>query len=84
MTHDSSNNPFSNMFDITSQDTENLIIKETYNKDNCFIYYGADIIGGFILVNKPTVKTILKISFFKSTADNKYIPRLEFRKEDNN
>lgn len=81
MKSESSNNPFSNLFDITSQNTENLIIKETYNKNNCFIYNGADIIGGFILVNKPSVKTILKISFYKSKADNKYIPRLEFRKE---
>lgn len=81
MKSESSNNPFSNLFDITSQNTENLIIKETYNRNNCFIYDGADIIGGFILVNKPSVKTILKISFYKSKADNKYIPRLEFRKE---
>lgn len=77
------NNPFSNLFDLTSQNTDNLIIKETYKKDNCFIYDGADIIGGFILVNKSKVKTILKIKFYKSTADKKYIPRLEFRKENN-
>ncbi len=81
MIPDSYKNPFSNLFDITSHDTDKLVIKETYNKDNCFIYDGADIIGGFILINKPSVKTILKISFYKSKTDNKYLPRLEFRKE---
>ncbi len=77
-------NPFSNLFDIDIQDINKLVIKETYNKDNCFIYKGSDIIGGFILINKPKVKTILKVSFYKSKSDNKYIPRLEFRKEDIN
>ena len=76
-------NPFSNLFDIENQDIDKLVIKETFNKDNCFIYQDSDIIGGFILVNKKNVKTILKVSFYKSTADNKYLPRLEFRKEDN-
>ncbi len=76
------NNPFSNLFDIESQDIDKLVIKETFSKDNCFIYNGSDIIGGFILINKPSVKTILKVSFYKSKADNKYLPRLEFRKED--
>lgn len=79
-----SNNPFSNLFDIKSNDIECLVIKETYNKENCFIYDGDRIIGGFIIVNKQKVKTILKVSFYKSKIDNKYIPRLEFRKEDTN
>ncbi|MEQ9309854.1 MAG: DUF4263 domain-containing protein [Balneolaceae bacterium] len=76
-------NPFANLFDVESQDIDKLVIKETYNKDNCFIYKGSDIIGGFVLINKRDVKTILKVSFYKSKADNKYLPRLEFRKENN-
>ncbi len=80
---DSLNNPFSNLFDIENQDIAELVIKETLRKDNCFIYKGSEIIGGFILINKPNVKTILKVSFYKSKVDNKYLPRLEFRKEDN-
>ena len=80
---DSLNNPFSNLFDIENQDIAELVIKETLKKDNCFIYKGSEIIGGFILINKPNVKTILKVSFYKSKVDNKYLPRLEFRKEDN-
>lgn len=77
-------NPFLYLFDIESQDISNLVIKETYKRDNCFVYKGSDIIGGFILINKPNVKTILKVSFYKSKSDNKYLPRLEFRKEDKN
>jgi hypothetical protein len=78
------NNPFANLFDISSKSPERLVIKESNNKNNCFIYDGADIVGGFILINKPRVKTILKISFYKSSIDGKYLPRLEFRKEDIN
>ena len=76
-------NPFSNLFDIENQEIDKLIIKETFSKDNCFIYHGSEIIGGFILINKLNVKTILKVSFYKSNVDNKYLPRLEFRKENN-
>jgi len=84
MIESNSNNPFSNLFDIETQNIESLIIKETYNKENCFIYEGDMIIGGFIIVQKKKVKTILKVSFYKSKIDKKYIPRLEFRKEDAN
>lgn len=76
-------NPFSKLFEIDNQDIDNLVIKETFNRNNCFIYLGSEIIGGFILINKQNVKTILKVSFYKSKVDNKYLPRLEFRKEDN-
>lgn len=77
-------NPFSNYFDISNNDPSKLIIKENTNKDNCFIYDGSNVIGGFILSNKPRVKTILKLSFHPSSQNNKYLPRLEFRKEDKN
>jgi len=77
-------NPFSEYFDISSNDPSKLMIKENVKQDNCFIYNGANILGGFILSNKQRVKTLLKISFYKSSKDDKYLPRLEFRKEDNN
>lgn len=73
-------NPFENLIYLSSSDIEKLIIKETYNKDNCYIYNDSVIIGGFPLVNKPNVKTILNVSFYKSSTDKKYLPRLEFRK----
>lgn len=83
MSFSNASKPFSNLFDIENQDIDQLVIKESFSKDNCFIYYGSEIIGGFILINKKNVKTILKVSFYKSKIDNKYLPRLEFRKENN-
>jgi hypothetical protein len=74
-------NPFSNLFNIETQDIKKLIIKENSAKDNCFIQEGSTLYGGFILIDKPAVKTICKVNFRKS-KDNKYLPRLEFRKED--
>ncbi|MBX9785273.1 MAG: DUF4263 domain-containing protein [Chitinophagaceae bacterium] len=76
-------NPFLNFFDLELEDIDTLVIKETYHKDNCFIYHNETIIGGFILVKKKKVKTLLKVSFYKSSLDGKYLPRLEFRKENN-
>jgi len=77
-------NSFLGLFEIENQDINKLVIKEAYNKDNCFIYNEGDIISGFVLINKQNVKTILKVSFYKSKVDNKYLPRLEFRKVDKN
>ena len=77
-------NPFSKLFDLSTQKIEDLIIKETYNKDNCYVNLDNQIYGGFIIVNKPNVKTILNVSFYKSKVDDKYLPRLEFRKIDKN
>lgn len=77
-------NPFSNEFNIVTQDISQLIVKENNNKDNCFIQSGSTIYGGFIIIDKPTVKTICNVSFHKSKVDQKYLPRLEFRKVDKN
>ena len=54
-------NPFSNLFDIENQDFDKLVIKESHSKDNCLIYHESEIIGGFILITKKNVKTILKV-----------------------
>lgn len=74
-------NPFTNLFDINEQDIDTLIIKENYLKDNCFVYDNEKIIGGFILIKKKNAITILKVSFYRSKQDDKYLPRIEFRKE---
>jgi hypothetical protein len=74
-------NPFLNLFDINERDIDTLIIKENYSKDNCFIYDNETIIGGFILIKKKNAITILRVSFYRSKQDGKYLPRLEFRKE---
>lgn len=73
--------PFSELFNLKEDDLSNLVIKETNNKDNCYIYnIDNTIIGGFILIDKPSVKTIVNVTFHKSSTENKYLPRLEFRK----
>lgn len=73
--------PFSELININDNDISTLLIKEAINKDNCYIYKGNTIIGGFILIiSKTNVQTIVNVSFYKSKVENKYIPRLEFRK----
>lgn len=78
------NNPFSNLFDINERDIDTLVIKENYSRDNCFVYDNENIIGGFILIKKKNATTILRVSFYRSKQDGKYLPRLEFRKETDN
>ncbi len=77
------NRPFSEKFNLLEDDLTSLVIRETVDKSNCYIYNGDSIIGGFILVEKPGVKTIVNVTFYKSSAEGKYLPRLEFRKVDN-
>lgn len=73
---------FSELYNLNESDLSNLVIKETNNKDNCYIYnIDNSIIGGFILIDKPSVKTIVNVAFHKSSTENKYLPRLEFRKQ---
>ncbi len=73
--------PFSELYNLNENDLSNLVIKETNNKDNCYIYNSDNtIIGGFVLIDKPSVKTIVNVTFHKSSTENKYLPRLEFRK----
>lgn len=68
------------LFNLTKDDISQLVIKENSNKDNCYISDGNNIVSGFVLIDKPTVKTIVTVTFYKSSADKKYLPRLEFRK----
>lgn len=74
---------FSNLFDLETQEIDSLVIKENNSEDNCFVYNRDTIIGGFILIKKKNVKTILNVSFYRSKENGKYLPRLEFRKVDN-
>lgn len=74
-------NPFDNYFDIATDDITHLKISENNQKDNCYLETKNKYYGGFILSNKPNVKTLCKVLFFKSKSLNKYLTRLEFRKE---
>jgi len=75
-------NAFSTFFDLETHNIDSLIIKENTTKSNCYIYSGDIIIGGLILIKKKNTKTILNVSFYRSKETNKYLPRLEFRKID--
>lgn len=78
-------NPKNSFFDINNNELEDIIIKENYKKDNCLIQATNGVVyAGFILVEKLNVKTICNVTFYKSKVNQKYIPRLEFRKVDNN
>lgn len=74
---------FDNLFNIVD-DFSKLEIRENYEKKNCLIQeIGTDkYYKGFILIDKPLVKTICEIQFFKSNVTGKYIPRPTFRKVD--
>jgi hypothetical protein len=68
-------------FDLTSQDIENLRI-ERLNAFDCELRDMNRNYNGFILAKSPsgTVFTVCDINFHKSNTDNKYQPRLIFRK----
>jgi hypothetical protein len=76
--------PFENLFNISKDDITSLTIKENSNKNNCYLQdtFGT-LYGGFIINELKTTKTICKVSFYKSSASNNYLPRLEFRKTNN-
>jgi len=74
-----------NYFDLTTQNIESLIIKRADNFD-CVMKDEERAYNGFILAKSSTgsVYTVCDISFHKSGTDNKYQPRLIFRKTDEN
>lgn len=70
-------------FDITTHDIETLVIKKV-DSFNCVLKDSNQSYKGFILAKSPAgkVMTVCDISFQKSGTDNKYQPRLIFRKTD--
>ena len=78
-------NNYHEYFDIQHGDISSIYIEEIIGKNNCRIKEtnGNKIYDGFVLVEKSQVKTLCKVSFYKSNTNNKYLPRLEFRKVDN-
>ena len=76
-------NPFNNEFDLTTRDLNEICIKETNAKDNCFIWDINNVskcYNCFILSQNSKSKIICIISFQKSSVTNKYIPRLTFKR----
>jgi hypothetical protein len=78
-------NPFENLFNISLNDITSLTIKENSDKNNCYLQDTSGILyGGFIINELKTTKTICKVTFYKSSDSHNYLPRLEFRKVNNN
>lgn len=72
-------------FDLTTQNIEDLIIEKADNFD-CVMKDGERNYKGFVLSKSSTgsVLTVCDINFHMSGTDNKYQPRLIFRKTDGN
>lgn len=76
-------NNFDNYFSI-ADDFSQIEIRENSEGKNCYIQdiNGPKLYKGFILLDKPKVKTVCEIQFYKSNGQNKYIPRPTFKKVD--
>lgn len=82
----SKTDPFHNTFNLIDGDIKTIEVRENYNKDKCLIW---DInkhdtcYTKFILDKNSKTTTLCDISFYPSSETGKYLPRLTFRKTDN-
>lgn len=78
---------FDNTFNLLIGDISKIEIKENYDHDNCLIrdkishnrYYKT-----FILDENSKTKIVCDVAFYPSSVTSKYLPRLTFKKIDNN
>jgi len=74
---------FNNEFDLRDRDLNELVIRETNSKDNCFIHDKIDelkVYGNFLFEKNNSSKLICKIAFYKSSITGKYLPRPTFQR----
>jgi len=77
---------FDNTFNLVTGDISKIEIKENYSHDNCLIrdkishstYYKT-----FILDENSKTKIVCEVAFYPSSVTSKYLPRLTFKKIDN-
>lgn len=84
---ETSNNIFNNTFDLVKGDISTIEIKENFNQDNCLIRDKSNhsiYFKSFILDENSKTKIICDVAFFPSSITSKYLPRLTFKKIDNN
>jgi len=71
-------------FDLTCTSLDKIKIKESTNKDNCYVWdvnsTNNIIYNRFVLSKNTLNKTICEITFYQSSNSKKYIPRLIFKK----
>jgi hypothetical protein len=75
---------FKNEFDLTERDLDQVEIKETYSKDNCFVWDKGDSsksYNSFILKKNSKSKYVCEIKFYKSSKTQKYLPRPSFQRQ---
>src|SRR5690554_4243936 len=74
---------FNNEFDLTKRDLDEIEIRETKDKMNCYIWdqnKSETAYNRFILDKNSQSKVICKISFHKSSDTGKYLPRPIFKR----
>lgn len=74
---------FKNEFDLTKNELNEVVIRETINQDTCFIWNVNDssiVYNSFVLIKNSRSKTICEVAFFKSSVTHRYIPRLTFKR----
>ncbi len=78
---------FDNTFNLVTGDISKIEVKENYDQKNCLIrdkishstYYKT-----FILDENSKTKIVCDVAFYPSSITSKYLPRLTFKKIDNN
>lgn len=77
---------FDNTFNLIKDDISKIEIKENYDQNNCFIrdkISHATYYKTFILDENSKTKIVCDIVFYPSSVTSKYLPRLTFKKIDN-
>jgi len=70
---------FNNEFDLTTSDLNGVTIKETFDKDKCFIWDAHDsskAYNAFVISKNSRSKIVCEVSFHKSSETHRYLPRL--------
>lgn len=78
-----SNKIFENEFDIAERNLDEIEIKETSDKKNCYVWdkhIAETAYTTFILDKNSRSKIICELSFHKSSVTDKYMPRPVFKR----
>ncbi len=70
---------FKNEFDLTTSDLKEVVIRENFDKDNCFIWDAQNNLkayNAFVMSKNSRSKIVCEVSFHKSSETHRYIPRL--------
>src|SRR5699024_9347690 len=76
-------NTFNNEFDLIDRNLDEIEVRETKDKKNCFVWDKVKVKTAyptFILDKNSRSKIICELSFHKSSETDKYIPRPVFKR----